>query len=341
MKIGLKAFFLAVAAVLLLAGASQAQDRVRFTLTGTSMLYTPVYVADAMGYFEAEKIKPEIHHFKAGGAAALAAVLGGNMEVYIGAASSALRSSTKGADALLIGAMVTRYSIDIIERKKVAAARGITDESGAIERFKSLKGLKIGVSGAGSGTHQIAQYALSLAGLNSERDATMVFLGDGGSTLAAFAAERIDAATTSSPTTELAIRDHGAMLLVDGPGNGYPDLDGFLYVALIAAKPWTDANPELATRTVRAFVKAHQAMHDPVLGSLARDKVHAKFFADVDKAIFDTAWQRMLPGFASNLAMNRRQPERVEKFLNDFSSEKMSADLDKVFTNRFVEAATR
>ena len=83
------------------------------------------------------------------------------MEIYIGAASSALRSSTKGADALLIGAMVTRYSIDIIERKKVAAARGITEASSAIERFKSLKGLKIGVSGAGSGTHQIAQYALS------------------------------------------------------------------------------------------------------------------------------------------------------------------------------------
>ena len=105
---------------------------------------------------------------------------------------------------------------------------------------------------------------------------------------------------------------------------------------MIAAKPWTDANPELATRTVRAFVRAHQAMHDPVLGPQARDKVHAKFFADVDKGIFDIAWQRMLPGFASNLAMNRGQLERVEKFLNDFSSEKMNADLDKVFTNRFV-----
>ena len=39
--------------------------------------------------------------------------------------------------------------------------------------------------------------------------------------------------------------------------------------------------------------------------------------------------------------MNRGQLERVEKFLNDFSSEKMKADLDKVFTNRFVEAVTR
>ena len=79
------------------------------------------------------------------------------------------------------------------------------------------------------------------------------------------------------------------------------DLDGFLYVALIAAKPWTDANPELATRTVRAFVKAHQAMHDPVLGPQARDKVHAKFFADVDKAIFDT-------GVAAHVAGLRQRP---------------------------------
>lgn len=340
MKSGLKALLLGVA-VMLAAGAAQAQDRVRFTLTGTSMLYTPVYVADAMGYFEAEKIKPEIHHFKAGGAAALAAVLGGNMEIYIGAASSALRSSEKGADALIIAAMVTRYSIDIVVRKDIAEARGLKETSTPVERFKMLKGLKIGVSGAGSGTHQIAQYALAAAGLNSERDATMLFLGDGGSTLAAFGAKRIDAATMSSPTTELALRDHGGALVINGPGNGYPDLDGFLYVGLIAAKRWTEANPDLATRSVRAFMKAHAAMHDPQLSNQARDKVHAKFFADVDKAIFDQAWQRMLPGFAKDLSMNKPMLERVEKFLNDFSSEKMKADLEKVYTNRFVEAAKR
>jgi NitT/TauT family transport system substrate-binding protein len=337
-----KALFLAAAAALVVANASgaQAQDKMRFTLTGTSMLYMPIYVADTMGYFEAEKIKPEIFHFKAGGAAALAAVLGGNMEVYIGAASSALRSSAKGADALLIGAMVTRYSIDIVLRKSIAASRGITDASDEIARFKALKGLKIGVSGAGSGTHQIAQYALSRAGLNSERDATMVFLGDGASTVAAFAANRIDAATTSSPATEIAIRDHGAMLLVDGPGNGYSQLEGFLYVGLIATKRWADANPDLATRTVRSFFKAAQAMHDPKLGPQARDLVHAKYFDGVDKAIFDAAWERTLPGFATDLSMKREQIARVEKFVNDFSSERMNADLDKVFTNRFVEAAT-
>jgi hypothetical protein len=82
-------------------------------------------------------------------------------------------------------------------------------------------------------------------------------------------------------------------------------------------------------------------MHDPKLGPQARDLVHAKYFESVDKAVFDAAWQRMLPGFATDLTMKREQIERVEKFLNEFSSEKMNADLDKVFTNRFVEAAAR
>jgi NitT/TauT family transport system substrate-binding protein len=319
---------------------AQARDKVRFTLTGTSMLYAPIYVAEAMGYFGEERIVPEIHHFKAGGAAALAAVVGGNMEIYIGAASSAIRSVAKGADSLIIGAMVTRYSIDIVLRKDIADARGITAASSVTDRYKALKGLKIGASGAGSGTHQIAQYALSRGGLNSERDATMVFLGDSGSMLAAFGAKRVDAATASSPASEIAIRNHGAMLLVDGAGNGYPELDGFLYVGLIASKRWTDANPELATRAVRAFVKTHKAMHDPKLGAEARDKVHAKYFESVDKAVFDEAWQRMLPGVATTVAVSRGQMDRVVSFLNEFSSEKVTADVVKAYTNRFVEAAS-
>jgi NitT/TauT family transport system substrate-binding protein len=344
MKITRRELGQASAAAMLLAAApnaarAQAPDKVRFTLTGLSMLYLPIYVTEAMGYFQEQRIVPEIHHFKAGGAAALAAVVGGNMEVYVGAASSAIRSQTMGTDALIISPMVTRYSIDIVVRKDIAAQRGITAASSETERYKALKGLKIGASGAGSGTHQIAQYALARAGLNSERDATMVFLGDSASTLAAFGAKRVDAITASSPASEIAIRDQNGFLLVDGPGNGYSELDGFLYVALIASRKWSEAKPELATRVVRAFGKAQAAMHDPKLGPEARDKVHAKYFDTVDKAVFDMAWARGLPGIPSKLTMNAAMMERVVNFLNEFSSEKITADISKVYTNRFVEAA--
>lgn len=334
----------AAASALLLAGGgmparAQAADKVRFTLTGLSMLYLPIYVTEAMGYFQQQRIAPEIHHFKAGGAAALAAVVGGNMEVYVGAASSAIRSNTMGTDALIISPVVTRYSIDIVLRKDIAAQRGITEKSSEIERYKALKGLKIGASGAGSGTHQIAQYALSRAGLNSERDATMVFLGDSASTLAAFGAKRVDAITASSPASEIAIRDQNGFLLVDGPGNGYSELDGFLYVALISTRKWTDANPDLATRVVRSFMKGQQAMHDPKLTLEARDKVHAKYFDSTDKGVFDMAWGRLVPGIPAKLTMSDAMMDRVVNFLNEFSSDKLTADVKKSYTNRFVDAA--
>ena len=335
----------AAASALLLAGGSlparaQAPEKVRLTLTGLSMLYLPLYVTEAMGYFQEQRIAPEIHYFKAGGAAALAAVVGGNMDVYVGAASSSIRSQTMGTDALIVAPTVTRYSIDIVVRKDIAAQRGITEKSSEIDRYKALKGLKIGASGAGSGTHQIAQYALSRAGLNSERDATMVFLGDSASTLAAFGAKRVDAITASSPASEIAVRDQNGFLLVDGPGNGYSELDGFLYVALISTNKWTNANPDLTTRVVRAFMKGQQAMHDPKLGPQARDKVHAKYFDTIDKAVFDMAWGRDLPGIPTNLTMSDAMMERVVKFLNEFSSEKMNvSDIKKTYTNRFVQAA--
>jgi NitT/TauT family transport system substrate-binding protein len=91
---------------------------------------------------------------------------------------------------------------------------------------------------------------------------------------------------------------------------------------------------------VRAFVKTHKAMHDPKLGAEARDKVHAKYFESVDKAVFDEAWQRMLPGVATTVAVSRGQMDRVVSFLNEFSSEKVTADVEKAYTNRFVEAAS-
>lgn len=332
----------AVAAGLMsVAAAASAEDLVRFTQTSTSMLYMPVYVAEQMGYFQEERITPEIHHFKAGGSAALAAVIGGNMDIYIGAASSAVRAAGQQTDAVIIAPLVTRYTIDLVLRQGVAESVGITPASTEQERFKALKGLKIGVSGVGSGTHQIAQYAVSRAGLDPERDATMVFVGGGAPSVAAMAAGRIDAATLSSPASEIAVRDHGASILVDGAGGGYSELDGFLYVALISTNRWIDSNPDVARRTVRGFSKALHAMHDPELSPKARDAVHAKYFDKIEKSVFDAAWQRMLPGFTKSPKLDRAQMQRVVDFLNEFSDKPVDVDVGKVFTDRFVDVAAQ
>src|SRR3982074_3151680 len=94
---------LSLCACALIVGSSQdadAQEKVTFASSSTSMLNLPVYVADVLGYFAEQKIEPEIVVFKNGGATALAAVLGGNADVYIRGPSSAPSAANKGAEAL-------------------------------------------------------------------------------------------------------------------------------------------------------------------------------------------------------------------------------------------------
>jgi NitT/TauT family transport system substrate-binding protein len=325
---------LAMAAAILPMKA-EANERVRFAQTSASLLYLPLYVAELTGIFEKNGIQPEIHYFKGGGSAALAAVVGGNMEVYLGAASSAVRSAQQ-TDAMVIAPLVTRYTIDLVVRRGVAEKLGITSKSTEAERFKSLKGLKIGVSGVGSGTHQIAQYALARGGLHHEKDATIVFVGGGAPSVAALAAERIDVATLSSPASEVAVSQHGATILVNGAGGGYSELDGYLYVALISTKRWVDAKPEAAKNTVKSFAQAIAMMRDPAQGPKARDLVHAKHFPKTDKAIFDQSWDRMLPAFASSTKLDKAQMKRVIDFLNEFSDKPVKVEIDKLFTDKLA-----
>lgn len=318
-----------------------AQEKVRFSFTSTSMLYAPVYVADAMGYFKQQGLEAENIHFKAGGSAALAAVLGGNVDIYVGAASSAMRAVDKGTDAVIIGALMTQFAINAVVRGDIARERGLTPASTEAERLKALKGLRIGVSGAGSGTHQIMQYMLARGGLDPERDATIAFLGGGADVLAAFLAKRIDAAAFSNPASDLAVQKHGGFLLIDGAAGQLEELNGFSYVTLITSRRWLAKNGDKAARTVKAFQQALDAMHDPALGVQARDAIHPKYFAQTEKPIFDAAWKALNPAFPRSIAVERPHLEKVVRFLNDFSEDKYGDEVGKLYTNEYAEAARK
>src|SRR4030081_1071804 len=142
----LRDVLLSLCACALIVGSSQkadAQEKIIFASSSTSMLNLPVYMADVLGYFAEQKIEPEIVVFKNGGATALAAVLGGNADVYLGAPSSALGAANKGADAMIFGAIMTEVALDLIAQKDVAAKAGLTGLSSVGLQFRALNGLKI------------------------------------------------------------------------------------------------------------------------------------------------------------------------------------------------------
>ncbi len=333
----------ALAGSLALAAAApvQAADKVNFAMPSVGMLYLPVYVADQMGYFTDADIDANLQVFKAGGGTAMASVLGGDMDVYIGSTSAALRAAAQDTNTVIIGALMTQYASNVVMRGAFAEEKGLTADSSVEERLAALKGARIGVTGAGSGTHQLALYMLTEAGLDPERDATVVFVGGGSEILAAFSRDRIDAFTLSNPTSDTAIAQYNGFLLFNTAAGQLPALDGFLYISVNTRQGWIDENPEVAKRMMSAIQRAQVAMHDPEQTEAIRDKVYEAYFPKVDKALFDQAWTSVLPAYPTSPEISRKQMDEVVGFLNTFSEKPLDGlDIDKAYTNAMIDGAT-
>lgn len=318
-----------------------AADRVNFAMPSIGMLYLPVYVAEQMGYFTDADIDANLQVFKAGGGTSMAAVLGGDMDVYIGSTSAALRAASQDTNTVIIGALMTQYASNVVMRGEFAKEKGLTEDSSIEDRLAALKGALIGVTGAGSGTHQLALYMLTEAGLDPERDATVVFVGGGSEILAAFSRDRIDAFTLSNPTSDTAIAQYNGFLLFNTAAGQLPALDGHLYISVNTRQGWIDDNPEVAKRMMSAITRAQVAMQDPAMTEEIRDKVYEAYFPKVEKTLFDQAWTSVLPAYPTSPHITRAQMERVVTFLDTFSENKLDGlDIDKAFTNDMLERAT-
>src|SRR3546814_10006490 len=89
----------------------------------------------------------------------------------------------------------------------------ITAASAYAEKQKAMNGIKVGVTSPGSGTDQAVRFLAKEAGLDPDRDITIVSLGTGDAMTAALIQGRIDGFTHSAPVGEKVVKDHGGVML--------------------------------------------------------------------------------------------------------------------------------
>jgi NitT/TauT family transport system substrate-binding protein len=336
------AFVVCLVAALTGPGNVVAADKVRIGLSSNGLLFMPTLVADAMGYFKEQGIEGEI--VLLGGANKVySAMLSGELEISVSSSVSILKGRSSGTDLLMIGSAMNQHGSNIVVTKEWAAKHKLTNASSYQDRLKALKGITIGTASVGGGSDQLVRLLADDAGLNADRDMTLTVLAVGDTTLAAFARRRVDAITHSSPIAVKAIRDHDGMMMFHLTAGGVPAYDGFLYLAYSARQTWVDKNPELAARTIRAFRKAHAALTDPALRDAIKNAVHGKYHANIDRQLYDDAWQDYVTAFPQRLDLDQGMIDRVVKL-----SEKLETGdpikpeaIKEAWTNRIVETAVR
>ena len=182
-----------MAAMLAFGGAGAAPSSTTLVVAEGSHSFTvmPVYIAIEKGYFDKMGLNVKLVTMK-GGPAAVAALLGGDVDAAVTAAETAVRLRSQGK-RLLIAAVIQDHNPCALVVPRASTAASISD----------LRGKSIGVTATGSLSDSVLREYLHK--LNMSADAfEIIGLGSGATVAAALQHGQIQAAMTFNPfLTEL------------------------------------------------------------------------------------------------------------------------------------------
>src|SRR5258708_3199588 len=238
----------ALCATALPASAQQAgleMPKLRLAVGGKpALFYLPLTVTERLGYFRDQGLDLEISDFP-GGARALQALIGGSAEVVTGSFEHTIQMQAKNQPikGIIQLGQFPGYVLAVLAAK-AERYRGPAD----------LKGMKIGITAPGSGTHLMVQHFMVRNGL-APTDVSFIGVGAAGSAVAAVQRGEIDAIVNVDPMISL-MESQGLIKVVADTRtlDGTRQVFGGLYPAavLYAGEPFIARNP----RTVQALANA-------------------------------------------------------------------------------------
>jgi NitT/TauT family transport system substrate-binding protein len=298
-------------------------------------IYLPLYVARKLGYFLDEGLDAEVIVFQKGGAEALAAVLGGQADIYVGNPGIQLRAQEKGQPVKSFAAVQSQFGSDLVVSGEVANRTGITELRDPKAKAAALKGLTLAVAGPGSLTDLMVRHIARFGGLDPDRDLTITPIGGGANMLAAFSQKRIDGYALSAPTSTAGILRFSGVNVFDFARGEYPPLADIAFYTLIARDDWISGQKEKAQKVVRALWKGLRLMRtDP---DKAMAAVHS-FFDKTPGEEFASAWAQNISAFSATPRIAESGMQKNYDFLREGEGKSVAVPLADSFTNEVVDA---
>lgn len=314
----------ATAAAILSSTSSTAADKVRVAFSAIAPTQGVLWVADVGGLLSKNGINAEIVYTRA----AIETLVAG--EVDFGQMTGALMSSARlqGADPVMIASTQDTLDDYLVARP-------------AIKSIEDLRGKRIGVFRFGSASHLRLIYVLPRYGL-SERDVTLLQIGDSPERLMALSSGSIDATLISPPDHLEALRAGMKVLLKLRDLNVPYQGSGLVTTQRVLAR-----KRDLARRFLKSYVEAiHLVKTNPDISK----KAFAKYRQTKDEKRIEDAYQTLrdmvkpkpypsIEGFRTIIKdASERVPAAKTANPKDFIDASLLEELDK---SGFIDALYR
>ena len=302
---------LVLAAAALVAGCGSSDDgssttaggakdaKLNVALGASTLLYSPVYVADIKGFFKEQRL--QVKQSQVVASASMQALTGGSVQMAFIASQSYLLAKAKGVDGVAIQANNTGdVNGYLVASNKFMAEHHLTADSPLPQRLAALKGAKIGYTQAGAITEIHAKWILQQGGLKPD-DAKLIQVGGGDATNAALKRGAIDMAFFTPPDVQLLQSEKTGQILIDGMKE-FPLLATQPYSVVVAAPDWLKQNTDVTRRFTLALAKAIDYIRE---NPAAAAKDLQTKFPDVPENLLAEGLQAMAPTFSKGGLMTQ------------------------------------
>jgi NitT/TauT family transport system substrate-binding protein len=169
----------------------------------TQFIYLPLTLADQLGYFKDEGLSVSISDLR-GGSEALAALMGGSVDMVTGFYEHTIRAQAQGKHLVMV-TLFDRYpGLALMVGKK---------HWNEVRSIKDLAGKPVGVTAPGSSTDQLVKYLLRLN--NMDPQSIPVVTAGVSTMLASLQQDRVWAGVSTDPLASKLERDGVAKVLYD------------------------------------------------------------------------------------------------------------------------------
>ncbi|MET4260466.1 NitT/TauT family transport system substrate-binding protein [Bradyrhizobium sp. S3.12.5] len=300
------------------------------------MNYMPVGLAESRGEFKKEGLTVTVQNFASGGTKALQALIGGSVDVTVGAYDHTIQMQTKGKEIVCVAQLNTRPGFSIGVRASLAEK---------VNSGRDLKGLRIGITAPGSSADMTVRYYLRRNGLKPA-DAQIVAVGSGPPGMVALENGNVDALIYWDPIATILQQKKAVKVLLDArtPEGAESAIGGKIspFACLYATRAFIEANPETTQRLVDAFIRTlrfiQQAPAAEIVHSLP-DAWKLPGQHDLNVQIMEASRSLFsADGFTD--PESTRIPLAILSGCSD-EIENFKIDLSKTYTNHFAEEAAR
>jgi NitT/TauT family transport system substrate-binding protein len=296
----------------------------------TQFIYLPLTLADRLGYFKDEGLTVNISDLR-GGSEALAAMMGGSVDMVTGFYEHTIRARAQGKRLVMV-ALFDRYPglVLMVGKRHFDQVHSIRD----------LVGKPVGVTAPGSSTDQLVKYVLRQNDLDPQ--SIPVVTGGISTMLAALEQDHVWAGVTVDPLASRLDRDGIARALYDTrTEKGTTDIFGGPWPAggFYTTVEFIQQHPRTLQAIVKAGVRALQYLKQHSAEEVAAAMPESFWGGDRDQYI--QSLRANLGMYSPDGVMPSDGPPNVLKTLS-LVDEKVAAtklDLSETYDNSFVEKA--